>query len=66
MKKGKILKGISSSQYEHEFDRKALEALKKTPGLDILIKKAFELGIERIYRIKYTILWQMPFLLSEV
>jgi Zn-dependent protease with chaperone function len=50
----KILYNLESTEYEHEFDRKALEALKKTPGLDFLVKKFFEYSIEAIYRIQYT------------
>ena len=50
----KILYNLESTEYEHEFDRKALEALKKTPGLDFLVKKFFEYSIEAIYSIQYT------------
>ncbi|MFA7598032.1 MAG: M48 family metallopeptidase [Candidatus Cloacimonas sp.] len=49
-----LLKGISSREYEHDLDRLALEHLSKIPGLDTLIKKFFELGIERLLRISQT------------
>jgi Zn-dependent protease with chaperone function len=50
----KKLKNILSLDYEHPFDRKALNALKKTPGLDKIIKKFWELGIEKLLKIQYT------------
>lgn len=50
----KKLSGIDSNIYEHELDRKALEILKGTPGLEMFGKKFFEWGIERVYKINYT------------
>lgn len=32
----KILTGLNSSQYEHPFDKKALNALENTPGLGMV------------------------------
>lgn len=43
--------GLSSSAFEHPLDRQALEALRKIPVLDRVLKKFFELGVERMYRI---------------
>lgn len=48
------LKNLASSSYEHDFDRKALQTLEKTPGLDYLIKKFWELALEKQVRIIHT------------
>ena len=37
-KNKKILRGLISEEYEHPFDRKALDALEATPGLGALGK----------------------------
>jgi Zn-dependent protease with chaperone function len=50
----KVLKNLESTEYEHSDDKKALDVLKKTPGLDFVVKKFYELGLERVYRINYT------------
>ncbi|MEN8905398.1 MAG: M48 family metallopeptidase [Clostridiales bacterium] len=50
----KIFKNIISSDYEHPYDKKALKILKKTPGIDLIVKKFWELGIEKILKIQYT------------
>jgi Zn-dependent protease with chaperone function len=42
---------LSSTAFEHPADRAALEALRKIPVLDTLLKKFMELGIERMFRI---------------
>lgn len=46
--------GLSSSAFEHPADRAALEALRRTPGLDRLLKFLSDMGAERIVRIMYT------------
>ena len=46
--------GLNSQQYEHIFDRQTRDLLEQTPGLDILIRKINEYGIERILKIQYT------------
>src|SRR5580692_4973527 len=46
--------GLSSSAFEHPADRAALEALRRTPGLDRLLKFLSDIGAERIVRIMYT------------
>jgi Zn-dependent protease with chaperone function len=46
--------GLKSTAFEHPMDRTALEALRKTPGLDKLMKKLASLHFERIVRIHYT------------
>jgi len=44
------LGGISSKAYEHPADRAATAALRKIPHLDRVIRKLFDLGLERSYR----------------
>lgn len=46
--------GISPTAFEHPMDRTALDALRRTPGLDILFKKLASLHFERIVRLHYT------------
>lgn len=50
----KILKGLDQTQYEHPFDREALNALESTPGLTVAGKYVTKQTIERIYTIQYT------------
>ena len=45
---------ISPTAFEHPMDRSALEALRRTPGLDLLFKKLASLHFERIVRLQYT------------
>lgn len=42
---------MSSAAFEHPADRAALEALRKVPVLDTVLKKFMELGVERMFRI---------------
>lgn len=42
---------ISSAAFEHPADRAALEALRKVPVLDTVLKKFMEIGVERMFRI---------------
>src|SRR5579871_1208127 len=46
--------GLSSAAFEHPADRAALEALRRTPGLDRLLKWLSDNGGERFVRILYT------------
>ena len=50
----RILTGLDHRQYEHPFDRKALEALESTPGLTVAGKYVTKQTIERIYTVQYT------------
>ena len=50
----KILTGLQHSQYEHPFDKKALETLESTPGLTAAGKYVTKQTIERIYTVQYT------------
>ena len=55
MKKDKkILKGLEHSQYEHPFDKKALNALENTPGLSMVGNFITKHTIEKIYTVQYT------------
>ena len=46
--------GLTSAAFEHPADRAALEVLRKTPGLDRLLKWLSDNGIERYMRLAYT------------
>jgi Zn-dependent protease with chaperone function len=46
--------GINPTAFEHPLDRSALEALRKTPGLDKLFKKLASLHFERQVRLHFT------------
>lgn len=48
----KIFHHLRSEEYQHVFDRKALIALEKTPGLPLLLKKISEYGIDRWLRLQ--------------
>lgn len=50
----KILTGLRSTDYEHPFDRKALNALEGTPGFEYLMKKFWEYGIETMLTVQCT------------
>jgi hypothetical protein len=50
----KALIELDSREYEHPFDKKALKALEGTPGLETLVKKFYEYGIEKILRVQCT------------
>ncbi len=42
------------AEYEHPFDREALDRLENTRGLDLLTQKVLDSGLEAYLRIKYT------------
>lgn len=48
------LRGLTSREYEHELDKAALRTLEGTPGLEPLVRKFNQWGVERYMRIKYT------------
>ncbi|MBD2462587.1 zinc-ribbon domain-containing protein [Oscillatoria sp. FACHB-1407] len=48
------IEGLSPQEYEHPFDKKALNALEKTPGLDLLVRKFYELSTEKLMRLEFT------------
>ncbi|PZM84728.1 MAG: hypothetical protein DKT66_08875 [Candidatus Melainabacteria bacterium] len=43
---------LTSGAFEHPADKAALDALKKIPILDVVLRKFFELGFEKIFRIQ--------------
>ncbi len=45
---------LNPREYEHPFDRQALNALEGTPGLEKLVRKIFKHGYERAIRLQYT------------
>ena len=48
------INNLSSKEYEHPLDRYALNALQGTPGLETLIRKFNQYGIEKMLKIQYT------------
>lgn len=46
------LRGLRPQAYEHPSDRKTLDALQKQSGLEALIRKFNELGIDRLLRVQ--------------
>ncbi len=49
----KRLDGLTAQEFEHPFDKAALEALKKTPGLDSFLKWLWKNGIEKTKQYLY-------------
>ena len=47
-----ILRNLQSIDYEHPIDKEALEALKKLPALNMVVRKANELGLDKILRLQ--------------
>lgn len=47
------LAGLDSRAYEHEVDRRALDALEGTPGLEIFVNWYNRHAVERVMRIQY-------------
>lgn len=50
----KLLDGLNPREYEHPLDKKTLDALEKTAGLDALVRKFYDLGFERVFRLELT------------
>jgi Zn-dependent protease with chaperone function len=48
------LKGLSPKIYEHPFDRQALNTLEGTRGIETLVRKCNEYGLDRLLRAQYT------------
>jgi hypothetical protein len=46
------LTGLQSQTYEHPFDKQALAALQRMPGISPLLKKINEYGIDRLLRLQ--------------
>src|SRR5262249_30994075 len=51
MKKRKLrtLAGLTIDEFRHPLDQRATDALKRVPGLDKLLAKILEVGLERIF-----------------
>lgn len=49
-----VLSGLDPRAYEHPTDRKALDALEGTPGLETAVRKFWEHGLDRMFRIRST------------
>lgn len=47
------IEGLNPREYEHPLDKKALNTLERTAGLDLLVRKFYELGIERFLRLEF-------------
>ncbi|MEM6628204.1 MAG: M48 family metallopeptidase [Bacteroidota bacterium] len=54
MTKRKRIERLYSVEYEHPFDRRALDRLENTRGLDLLTRKVLDYGLEKYLRIKHT------------
>ncbi len=50
----KILHNLAPGEYEHPYDQKALDALQATRGIDTVVRKFHEYGIEKIFTIQIT------------
>jgi Zn-dependent protease with chaperone function/DNA-directed RNA polymerase subunit RPC12/RpoP len=50
----KALTNLHPREYEHPFDTRALDTLERTKGLDMVVKKFYEMGIERILKLQFT------------
>ena len=46
--------GLQASDYEHPKDAKALHRLENTKGIKNVVKKFYDLGIERLIKLEYT------------
>ncbi len=49
-----ILAGLQAQAYEHPFDGHALESLRGTPGLEVVVRAFNQYGFERFLKIQYT------------
>jgi len=48
------LHGLHPRDYEHPFDKQALDILEGTPGFEYVSKKMFEYGFEQLYKVEFT------------
>ena len=46
------IEGLNPLEYEHPLDKKGLDILEKTPGLDFLVQKFYELGWEKFLQLQ--------------
>lgn len=52
--KKKIIKNLAPEEYEHRFDRKALNAIQKTTGQALIVRQFIKHGVERAWTIQCT------------
>ncbi|MEL6636789.1 MAG: M48 family metallopeptidase [Bacteroidota bacterium] len=50
----KLIRDLDPREYEHPLDKKALDTLHDTRGLDTLVKKFHEYGVEHLFNIQCT------------
>lgn len=50
----KKLTNLDPREYEHPYDKRALDSLQSTKGLDTLVKKFYEYGVEKIFNVQLT------------
>ena len=50
----KVINNLKSIEYEHKLDKKTLQNLRNTPGLDILVRKFNQYGLEKLFKVQYT------------
>jgi Zn-dependent protease with chaperone function len=48
------LQNLLAQDYIHPKDQKALEKLQSTKGIDTLVKKFYDMGVERLIKLQYT------------
>ena len=53
-KKLKIFPGLGADEFQHPHDAAATAALASVPGLDMVVAKVMELGLERVYYLENT------------
>jgi Zn-dependent protease with chaperone function len=53
-KKLKTFPGLGADEFQHPHDAAATEALAAVPGLDTIVAKVMELGLERVYYLENT------------
>lgn len=46
--------GLTRQEYEHPSDRKYLETVKRTPGLEKLVRKVIDWGVEPLLKVQHT------------
>lgn len=51
-RKLRLLPGLSTDEFRHPSDQRATDALKRVPGLDKLLAKILEVGLERIFYVE--------------
>jgi len=53
-KKLKTFPGLGADEFQHPHDAAATAALSSVPGLDTIVAKVMELGLERVYYLENT------------